>query len=73
MGQDKVLQVFSGIRSNYPEPEKLVGQKVMVLANLKPRKMRFGISEGMVLTGGDGNHLGLVTFDGKPVPGDTVS
>ncbi len=73
VGKDEPIQVFSGIRSHYPEPEKLVGQKVMVLVNLKPRKMRFGVSEGMVLTGGSNDRLGLVTFEGDPQPGDTVS
>jgi len=73
VGQDRAIQVFSGIRSHYPEPEKLVGQKVMVLVNLKPRKMKFGVSEGMVLTGGDDDRLGLISFDEKPLPGDTVS
>jgi methionyl-tRNA synthetase len=58
-GSDKLLQltldlgtekrnVFSGIRSAY-EPAKLVGRQVVMIANLAPRKMRFGISEGMVL------------------------
>ncbi|HVF16869.1 MAG TPA: methionine--tRNA ligase, partial [Steroidobacteraceae bacterium] len=58
-GADKLLKltldigdaqrtVFAGIRSAY-EPEKLVGRLTVVLANLKPRKMRFGTSEGMVL------------------------
>ncbi len=41
-------QVFAGIKSAY-EPEKLVGRLTVMVANLKPRKMRFGMSEGMVL------------------------
>ena len=58
-GSDKLLQltldlgtekrnVFSGIRSAY-DPAKLVGRQVIMIANLEPRKMRFGVSEGMVL------------------------
>jgi methionyl-tRNA synthetase len=58
-GSDKLLQltldlgseqrtVFSGIRSAY-RPEQLVGRQVVLVANLAPRKMRFGVSEGMVL------------------------
>jgi methionyl-tRNA synthetase len=61
-GSDKLLQltldlgtekrtVFSGIRSAY-DPAKLVGRQVVVIANLEPRKMRFGVSEGMVLCAG---------------------
>ncbi|MEO8802238.1 MAG: methionine--tRNA ligase, partial [Rudaea sp.] len=43
-------QIFSGIKAAYPEPEKLVGRMVVFIANLAPRKMRFGISEGMILS-----------------------
>ena len=63
-GADKLLKltldlgeeqrtVFAGIRSAYA-PEKLVGRFTVVVANLKPRKMRFGTSAGMVLAAGDG-------------------
>jgi len=63
-GADKLLKltvdaggeertVFAGIRQAY-EPEALVGRQVVLLANLKPRKMRFGLSEGMVLAAGPG-------------------
>jgi methionyl-tRNA synthetase len=47
-------QIFSGIRAAYAEPEKLVGRSVVFIANLAPRKMRFGISEGMILSAGTG-------------------
>ena len=47
-------QIFSGIRTAYAEPEKLVGRKVVFIANLAPRKMRFGISQGMILSAGSG-------------------
>jgi methionyl-tRNA synthetase len=47
-------QIFSGIRAAYAEPEKLVGRKVVFIANLAPRKMRFGVSEGMILSAGTG-------------------
>jgi len=46
---------------------------VIVVANLKPRKMSFGMSEGMVLSGGDKERLSITTFDGDPLPGDKVS
>lgn len=47
-------QIFSGIRAAYGEPEKLVGRRVVFIANLAPRKMRFGVSEGMILSAGSG-------------------
>lgn len=50
---DRQRTVFAGIRSAYA-PEQLVGRLTVVLANLKPRKMRFGLSEGMVLAAGPG-------------------
>ncbi|WP_417684660.1 methionine--tRNA ligase [Pseudidiomarina gelatinasegens] len=46
-------QVFAGIKSAY-DPEKLIGQHTVMVANLAPRKMRFGMSEGMVLAAGPG-------------------
>ncbi len=55
IGEAKPRQVFAGIRKDYA-PEDLVGKQVVMVANLAPRKMRFGVSEGMVLasTGSDG-------------------
>jgi methionyl-tRNA synthetase len=46
-------QVFAGIRNAY-DPEKLIGRHTVMVANLAPRKMRFGLSEGMVLAAGPG-------------------
>ncbi|SDJ70150.1 methionine--tRNA ligase [Microbulbifer yueqingensis] len=46
-------QVFAGIKSAY-KPEDLVGKHTVMVANLAPRKMRFGVSEGMVLAAGPG-------------------
>ncbi len=59
-GSDKLLklivqigdvkkQIFSGIRQHYT-PEELIGKHLLIVANLEPRKMRFGVSEGMILT-----------------------
>jgi glutaminyl-tRNA synthetase len=73
LGEGRLRQIFAGISSAYPEPEKLIGKKVIVVANLKPRQMSFGISEGMVLSGGDLDRLCVTTFDGDPLPGDKVS
>jgi len=52
LGND-TRQIFAGIRSAY-EPRELVDRLTLVLANLEPRKMRFGLSEGMVLAAGPG-------------------
>jgi len=49
VGEGRLRQVFSGIRSAY-QPSELVGKLTVLVANLAPRKMRFGISEGMVLS-----------------------
>lgn len=46
-------QIIAGIKSAY-DPAKLLGRHVLVCANLKPRKMKFGMSEGMILAAGDG-------------------
>ncbi len=50
---DETRNIFAGIKSAY-SPEDLEGQLTLVIANLKPRKMRFGVSEGMVLAAGPG-------------------
>jgi len=66
-------QVFSGIRSSYA-PEQLVGRLVIVVANLEPRKMRFGVSAGMVLcASGDGEGVFLLSADSGAQPGMKVS
>ncbi len=66
-------QIFSGIRAAYAEPEKLVGRKVVFIANLAPRKMRFGTSEGMILSAGTGgSDLFLLDVDAGAVAGAQV-
>jgi len=66
-------QIFSGIRASYGEPEKLVGRNVVFIANLAPRKMRFGLSEGMILSAGfDGGALALLDADSSAEPGMPV-
>jgi methionyl-tRNA synthetase len=66
-------QIFSGIRASYGEPEALVGRHVVFIANLAPRKMRFGMSEGMILSAGfDGGALALLDVDGGALPGMPV-
>ncbi len=83
-GSDKLLQltldvgeaeprnVFSGIRSQYT-PEDLKGKLVVMVANLAPRKMRFGISNGMVLAAGNGEGIFIISPDSGAKPGDKVS
>ena len=66
-------QIFSGIRASYGEPEQLVGRSVVFIANLAPRKMRFGLSEGMILSAGfDGGALALLDADSAALPGMPV-
>jgi methionyl-tRNA synthetase len=66
-------QIFSGIRASYGEPEALVGRNVVFIANLAPRKMRFGTSEGMILSAGfDAGALALLAADDAAQPGMPV-
>ncbi len=60
--------VFAGIRSAY-NPKDLVGRLTVMVANLAPRKMRFGESQGMVLAAGDGTGVYLLSPDSGAVPG----
>ena len=83
-GADKLLQltldvgdhqrtVFSGIREAY-DPQTLVGKLTVVVANLAPRKMRFGVSEGMVLAAGPGGKdIFLLSPDSGAEPGMEVT
>jgi methionyl-tRNA synthetase len=73
---DHERQVFSGIKAHYNNAEDLVGKLVVLVANLAPRKMRFGVSEGMVLAAaGDSDKEGvfLVSPDSGAKPGMKVS
>ena len=64
--------VFAGIKSAY-DPDELVGRLTVMVANLKPRKMRFGVSEGMVLAAGGGKGLFILSPDEGAEPGDRVT
>jgi methionyl-tRNA synthetase len=69
---DSERQVFAGIKAAY-EPDALVGRHVIVVANLAPRKMRFGVSEGMVLAAGPGGEdIFLLSADEGAKPGMRV-
>ncbi len=72
LGGDERRNVFAGIKAAY-EPEELIGRLVICCANLKPRKMRFGTSEGMVLASGPGGKdVFLLSPDEGAVPGQRV-
>jgi methionyl-tRNA synthetase len=60
--------VFAGIKSAYT-PESLEGRLTVVVANLAPRKMRFGESQGMVLAAGDGQGIYILNPDSGATPG----
>ncbi|MGB9098990.1 methionine--tRNA ligase [Erwinia sp.] len=73
MGGDETRQIFSGIRAAYPDPSVLEGRLTVVVANLAPRKMRFGVSEGMVLSAGPGGKdLFILGADSGAQPGMQV-
>ena len=64
--------VFAGIKSAY-DPEKLNGRHVVLVANLEPRKMKFGVSEGMVLASSDDDgSIYLISPDEGAKPGQLV-
>jgi methionyl-tRNA synthetase len=82
-GADKLLQltldiggetrqVFSGIKSSY-DPQSLEGRLTVMVANLVPRKMRFGMSEGMVLAAADKKGIYLLEPDSGAQPGQRVT
>jgi methionyl-tRNA synthetase len=61
--------IFAGIKAAFPDVSRLVGRRVLVVANLAPRQMSFGTSEGMVLACGDGAELQLLVPEPAAVPG----
>jgi methionyl-tRNA synthetase len=71
LGGDVTRNVFAGIKGAY-EPDQLVGRLVVMVANLKPRKMKFGMSEGMVAAAGTGGEVYLLSPDSGAVPGQRL-
>lgn len=72
IGEGERRTVFAGIKSKY-RPEQLIGRSTVMVANLAPRKMRFGISEGMVLAAGPGgSELWLIRPEEGAKPGMRV-
>jgi methionyl-tRNA synthetase len=71
LGEKGIKNVFAGIKSAY-KPEELVGMKVVVVANLEPRKMKFGMSEAMLLASGKEETLSLFVPHRNANPGDIL-
>ncbi len=71
VGLENHRTVFAGIRTVYT-PKDLVGRLTVMVANLAPRKMRFGESQGMVLAAGDGSSIYLLAPDSGAMPGMRV-
>ena len=66
-------QVFAGIKAAYTDVNALVGRQVVLVANLKPRQMKFGLSEGMVTAAGPGaTEVYLLGVDSGAVNGDRI-
>ena len=72
IGEENTRNVFAGIKAHY-SPEDLEGRLTVMVANLAPRKMKFGISEGMVLAAGDGKSLHILSPDSGAAPGMKIS
>lgn len=71
LGEKGIKNVFAGIKSAY-KPEELIGMKVVVVANLEPRKMKFGMSEAMLLATGKEETLSLFIPHRNANPGDIL-
>ncbi|MBI5612964.1 MAG: methionine--tRNA ligase [Gammaproteobacteria bacterium] len=72
LGEGRTRNIFAGIRSAY-DPAQLEGRLTVVVANLAPRKMKFGVSEGMVLAAGPGGkELFILSPDAGAQPGMRV-
>lgn len=69
----ETIQILSGIKKWYPEPEKLVGKRVMAIVNLKPAKLAGMLSQGMLLSAADGaeEKLCLMTTMDEAMPSGT--
>ena len=68
-GTEEGRQILSGIAKWYPDPSVLVGKKVLIVANLKPRKMRGELSQGMLLSAEKDGNVQIVTVPDNLVPG----
>ncbi|MDL1803954.1 methionine--tRNA ligase subunit beta, partial [Yersinia pestis] len=66
-------QILSGIAHWYPDPEALIGKKVIIVANLKPRKMRGEISQGMILSAEKDGELKIIEAPADAPNGSEVA
>jgi methionyl-tRNA synthetase len=71
LGGDNTRTVFAGIKAYY-KPEQLIGKLFICIANLAPRKMKFGLSEGMMLAAGGEGDCHLLIPDEGAKPGQRV-
>ncbi|KXT84525.1 Methionyl-tRNA synthetase [Streptococcus sp. DD11] len=71
-GDSEDRQILSGIAKYYPNEQELVGKKVQIVANLKPRKMMGRLSQGMILSAEYGDQLTLLTVDEKVPNGSLI-
>ena len=71
LGGGQTRNVFAGIKSAY-DPKTLVGRLVVMVANLAPRKMKFGVSEGMVIAAGTDGEVYLLSPDSGAKPGQRL-
>ncbi|MDV7758139.1 methionine--tRNA ligase [Liquorilactobacillus mali] len=72
-GDKAPRQILSGIAKWYPRPEELVGKKVIIVANLQPRKMRGELSQGMLLSAEYGDKVELLTISEAIPNGSLIS
>lgn len=73
-GDEGDRQILSGVAAYYPDPETLIGKKVAIVSNIKPRKMRGEISQGMILSTEDANgNLQLVELPENTPNGSAIS
>lgn len=73
LGNGENRQIFSGIKSAYQNPKELEGRFVIIAYNLLPRKMKFGVSEGMILSASHEGGIFLLSADSGVKPGDKIS
>ncbi|BDG67717.1 methionyl-tRNA synthetase [Enterococcus innesii] len=71
-GDDQYRQILSGIAEFYPEPQDLIGKKVVIVSNLKPRKMRGQVSQGMILSAEDNDGRLQIVEAPKGMPNGSI-
>ena len=69
---DDTRTIFAGIKKSYM-PEQLIGKLVVVIANLEPRKMKFGVSNGMVLATHNDGDIIILQPEKEVAPGSKIS